>query len=161
MTYTREDVIIWPDDPRLKDAIGKECFFSDFLMDIVDYANNGGEASHLVKINLDDEDLSFFISDDELSLDYHFIIIKKEPQKHYVPFDFSKKEDRDAVRGKWIRYLGSTDEDLVEEMIYRISYYYGRTSINENLCDDKELFERFVFADGPNDGKPVGKEVEE
>ena len=38
--YTYEDIIMDPEDPRLEGAIGKECFFSDYLKRLLNSAKN-------------------------------------------------------------------------------------------------------------------------
>ena len=80
-----------------------------------------------------------------------------EKKKKLVPYDLSKKEDRDALRGKWV-----VDSDGVEYLIN--AFYPTREVCNgiyltmrTNCGDGITLFDIFTFLDG----SPVGKEVEE
>lgn len=81
----------------------------------------------------------------------------KEKVKKLVPYDLSKKEDRDALRGKWVRY-----QDGEEYLIY--GFYSVTDPKNPEqriwrtcLGDADYLLDYYIFLDG----SPVGKEVEE
>ena len=82
----------------------------------------------------------------------------KKKAKKLVPFDLSKKEDRDALRGKWI-----TSEDFAEEyLIHNFSRTFAGTNPikyvwSSNCGNGEALFKNYTFLDG----SPVGKEVEE
>lgn len=82
----------------------------------------------------------------------------KKKTKKLVPFDLSKKEDRDALRGKWI-----TSEDFAEEyLIHNFSRTFAGINpikyVWSTSCGNGEaLFKYYTFLDG----SPVGKEVEE
>ena len=81
----------------------------------------------------------------------------KEKKKKLVSFDLSKKEDRDALRGKWV-----VDRDGVG---YLINAFYPTQEVcngvyltmRTNCGNEIILFENYTFLDG----SPVGKEVEE
>ena len=81
----------------------------------------------------------------------YFCLEKVEPE--YVPFDLGKPEDRDALRGKWVKSKDPdyfyeyqiTKFDQADHEIF-INFEDGRTSGDELLKD-------FVFLDG----SPVGK----
>ena len=79
-----------------------------------------------------------------------------KPQKKLVPFDFSLKEDRDAVRGKWI--TDGSIEILIIGFAKHGDEWYAESITTKYILHAKTLFKYFVFADT---GKPVGKEVEE
>lgn len=81
----------------------------------------------------------------------------KEKVKKLVPYDLSKKEDRDALRGEWV-----VDSDGGEHLINAFYptqevcngvYLTMRTNCGNGII----LFENYIFLDG----SPVGKEVEE
>lgn len=81
----------------------------------------------------------------------------KEKVKKLVPYDLSKKEDRDALRGKWV-----VDSDGGEHFINE--FYPTREICNgvylamrTNCGNGIILFENYTFLDG----SPVGKEVKE
>ena len=148
MKYTYKDIIIDPRDPRLEGAIGKEVYCDDTPFDVLKGANRNKGAGSLSKIDTEQVDaypFSVDIGDDEIV--YCCIIIKKEPKVKYVPFDLSKKEDRDFLRGKWIRHKMTGDE-------YQITVLSNNLAIS---CTGNELLKYYTFLDGT----PVGKKVEE
>ena len=149
MKYTYEDIIINPEDERLKGAIGKEVYYDDKPILAVQYANQNVKTGTLIRLNKKGEQYPFCVQrrEAEDKFNYVCIIIKKEPKVKYVPFDLSKKEDRDFLRGKWIRYKMTGDE-------------YQITSLSSNLAigiTGEELLKYYTFLDGT----PVGKRVEE
>ena len=95
-------------------------------------------------------------SPDEWDIDKASVKVEEtergEPKK-IVPFDFSLKEDRDALIGR--RIYSETDmQDMIVTSFVGLTdgiwQFAGRTS--------DRLFHDFVFADT---GLPVGKEVKE
>ena len=86
---------------------------------------------------------------------------KDEPEeKNIVPFDLSLKEDRDAVIGKRIC---SKDCDTIVCGCSKYSKDRWEFELSASICpvDARYVMRDFVFADGPNKGKPVGKEIKE
>lgn len=81
----------------------------------------------------------------------------KEKVKKLVPYDLSKKEDRDALRGKWV--VDSDGDEYIINAFYPTQevcngvYLTMRTNCGNEII----LFENYTFLDG----SPVGKEVEE
>lgn len=106
--YTYKDVIIDPEDPRVE--IGKEYYAATSIGGALKSANEGKRTliARLVAVNRDPT--RTIITSKPFSFSYlsgtggdtDFLIRKKEPEKKYVPFDLSKEEDRDYLRGKWI-----------------------------------------------------------
>lgn len=149
MKYTYADVIIDPHDPRLDGAIGKEVYYDDKPILAVQYANQNVKTGTLIRLNKKGEQYPFCVQRREVEdkFNYVCIIIKKEPEVKYVPLDLSKVEDRDFLRGKWIRHKVTGDE-------------YQITSLSKNLAigtTGKELLKYYTFIDC----SPVGKKVEE
>lgn len=103
--YTYADVIIDPKDPRVE--IGKEYFFGKNPGEAISNAN-ADDVAHLA--GLEDSDNArfnpFFIDD----YYYPCIIRKKEPEKKYVPFDLTKEEDRNFLKGRWIKTDGDEEK---------------------------------------------------
>ena len=98
--YSYKDVIIDPEDPRVE--IGAEYWFGMNPKDCIGKANSGKMTGRLAFMA--DEDKPFGCHTGSAhSLSFPCIIRKKEPEKKYVPFDLSKPEVRDSLRGKWIR----------------------------------------------------------
>lgn len=82
--YTKEDIIIFSDDERLKDAIGKECYFSNYPNYIITHINEDNcSLSKLKEIEIGYK-YPFFNTEGR---SYECIIIKKEEPKEYIPFE--------------------------------------------------------------------------
>ena len=152
MKYTYKDIIIDPRDPRLEGAIGKEVYCDDTPFDVLKGANRNKGAGSLSKIDTEQVDaypFSVDIGDDEIV--YCCIIIKKEPKVKYVPFDLSKEEDRDALRGKWYKNKYDKSESKITSFAIRDDEWLADGESGEGL------FKHYTFLDGT----PVGKRVEE
>ena len=80
-----------------------------------------------------------------------------EKKKKLVPFDLSKKEDRDALRGKWI--VDSEGGEHLMDRFYPAPVFNNPKQIIWHTClgGADYLFNHCTFLDG----SPVGKEVEE
>ena len=142
--YTYKDVIIDPEDPRVE--IGKDYFFGDSPAEVLKWANSNHETHRLRMILKENYPFSFE------GLRFPCIIRKKEPEKKYVPFDLSKEEDRNCLKGKWIKRTDTGDEDLI------ISFSEDSTFIApDQYWDAEKLLALYVF----EDGSPCGKEMEE
>lgn len=116
--YTYKDVIIDPDDPRVE--IGKEYYWGESPRKTIDRANNKGGALPLFLVDRDEEyTFPFYFCQGSLEGGSHFLILKKEPEKKYVPFDFDKPEDRRELMGKTIinNYGLDGDGEFREVMI--------------------------------------------
>lgn len=153
MKYTKDDVIIWTDDPRLKDSIGKECWVASTAKTVLDLANLDYETDTFKGVS----DGGFRV---DIPYTFPCIILKKESDKKIVPFDLSLKEDRDAVIGKRIC---SKDCDTIVCGCSKYSEDIWEFELSASICpvDARYVMRDFVFADGPNKGKPVGKEIKE
>ena len=85
--YTRKDIIMDPNDPRLEGAIGKKVYSSSDINLVLNRANNDEYEMTLTQV----EDVGsepFTVTDmDGDEIDADFIIIKKEPELEYVPFE--------------------------------------------------------------------------
>ena len=80
--YTYEDIIMDPEDPRLENAIGKECYLSDYPREALKHAINHTIKYRLKSINK--EEICPFI-DEEDDDNWACIIIKKEePKPEYI-----------------------------------------------------------------------------
>ena len=82
--YTYNDIIMDPNDPRLENAIGKECYFSNYPREALKHAINNTIKYRLKSINK--EEICPFI-DEEDEDNWACIIIKKEePKPEFMPF---------------------------------------------------------------------------
>lgn len=146
--YTYKDVIIDPEDPRVE--IGKEYFFGDCPSSLLfGVQMESVEAVALEKV---DSCIASEYPFDDGAAKYQCIIRKKELEKRYVPFDLSKKEDRNCLKGKWLKRTDTGDEDLI------ISFSEDSTFIApDQYWDADKLLALYVF----EDGTPCGRLVEE
>ena len=149
--YTYQDVIIDPNDPRVE--IGAEYYFSDFPADCLGLANSEETDPFafgtLKKI---DKDL---VSPFSLKGGKFFccMIRKKATKGKYIPFDLSKSEVRDKLRGRWIRHKFQRHELC-------INAFFGDAVKSDMFTamvfDAKLLFREWEFFDG----SPCGELVE-
>ena len=165
--YTYEDIIMDPEDPRLEDAIGKECWLSDYPKEVLDYARNNLKEFRLKSIEKEE---NFPFVDNNHEDNWALIIIKKEePKPKYVPFE-SKEEFIDAFHyhdnskysetddillnyGMWLKHRESDDLFMVVE-IWDDGVVIGSNQFTTSWND---LSNDYTFLDG----SPCRKEVEE
>lgn len=84
--YTWDDIIINPKDSRLKGAKGKECYFSDYPIALLKKANNGlSDDIHILKYICEKDKIPFI--DDKYMKSWTCLILKKEEEHEYVPFE--------------------------------------------------------------------------
>lgn len=161
MLYTEKDVIIWSDDARLKDAIGKECWSSLYPMQSLRYANGNEETGILKSVGVDengDDATPFLVEyDDGLEIYWTCIVVKKSPELEYSPLDLSLEEDRKFIIGRWLE-----GNDEVKSLSIPTDFYSPDNSevlvrLNSVPYTSKELLDKFVFHDGPEMGRPVGR----
>lgn len=165
--YTYEDIIMDPEDPRLEDAIGKECWLSDYPKGVLDYARNNLKEFRLKSIEKED---NFPFVDNKHEDNWALIIIKKEEPKKYAPFEtldefiesYKKAEERIAYSntrdyiascGMWLRFNNDDVLCAVTE-IWTDGVFIGHDHMKIKW---EELFNFYNFLDGT----PCGKEVEE
>lgn len=164
--YTYKDIIIDPEDPRLENAIGKECYLSDYPREALKHAINHTIKYYLKSINK--EEICPFI-DEENEDNWACIIIKKEePKPKHVQFqdgrEFfnsyisveSRLEKEDyflSNHGIWLMDCENGDYFMVTE-IWGDGVVLGS---NQTTTHWDDLLEEFIFLDG----SPCGKLAEE
>lgn len=83
--YTREDIIVWEDDSRAQEAIGKECYFSNYAALVLNNSNNDKGCRELL-IKIDEGIEKPFVSN--TGEHWTYMIVKKEDSKpELVPFE--------------------------------------------------------------------------
>lgn len=154
--YTYADIIIDPNDKRLEGAIGKKVYASDNPHTLFYKANNDDNfSSNDILKSIDKEESCYpFKIETGICLSscpFTCIIIKKEPEVKYLPFDLSKKEDREALRDKWIKSKRTECE-------FKITSFDrdGKGIWTYLLHSAEYLLEKYTFLDGT----PVGKRIE-
>ena len=151
--YTYKDVIIDPNDPRVEVGKGKEYYFGCLPRDVLEEANtNSSLIGELKEIRKENNFPFVFMG---FSDGRSCIIRKKEPEKKYVPFDLSKEEDREKLRGAWVRHKNSGREYAITGLYLDETPPY--VEVNDNGYEPEYLLEEYEFIDGT----PCGKLVEE
>lgn len=152
--YTLKDVIVDPNDPRVK--IGKEYYFAINPQKCVEIANTGDKKliGVLREIKFGDY-LPFRLYANNFNF-WTCIIRNKEPKLKYVPFDFSKKSVRDKLRNKWIKCKNGNNEFN----IFGFSYDEARRIWLANSFTAENLLEGYEFIDGTPFGEAVIEEEE-
>ena len=177
--YTFADIIMDPEDPRLEDAIGKECWLSDYPKEVLDYARNNLKEFRLKSIEKEE---NFPFVDNNHEDNWALIIIKKEEPKKYVPFEtldefiesykkveerinYSKAEDYIASCGMWLKDKDRDVYCLVTE-IWNYGVVVGDSRLNTTKDGDgyftinevtkwKQLLREYTFMDDSSCGKEV------
>lgn len=180
--YTRKDIIMDPNDPRLEGAIGKKVYCSSDINLILQRANDNEYEKTLTQVE-DVDSEPFTVTDthgDEFDMD--FIIIKKEPELEYIPFEsadefinvydstnFSVKNG--TVENKLLYYGGiwlkdkETDAWFMVTEIWDEGVVIGDSKIKtvkegddkyftmNDVTDWRELLRNYIFLDGTSCGK--------
>ena len=145
--YDYRDVIIDPADPRVE--IGAQYYRSNYPNKVLMYANNGdAEFGILEGINNERLEMPFIIKEkrDPCSIaPWICLIRKKEPETSYIPFDLSKPEVRDSLRGKWIKSMNGNHEMAIDGFVLDSSE--GEWLVR-GVFTGADLLEGYVFLDG-------------
>lgn len=147
--YTYDDVIIDPDDPRVE--IGAEYYFGENAGSVISQAKEDSDYHKGTLTAVNNSNFPFL--DDEDSR-YPCIIRKKESKKKYVPFDISKEEDRNFLKGRWIKTDG--DEEKITGF-ERDDDGVWHIKISADYLLSEDMLNLWTF----EDGTPCGKLVEE
>ena len=178
--YTRKDIIMDPNDPRLEGAIGKKVYFSSDINLILHRANNDEHEMTLTQVE-DVDSEPFTVTDiHEHDFDADFIILKnEEPKSHYEPFAsieefmtayFKSVANSECIEktisstGIWLKH---NDALLLVVEIWDRGVVVGNgkmetmnigedTYLTTNFITDwHELYDKYTFLNG----SPCGKEV--
>lgn len=150
--YTYADIIIDPHDERVK--VGEKYFFYNNPTLAIESANGSDvESFELIKVT---SGTCPFVYDFKEDMEGASCCIikdkeekKKESQAKYTPFDLSKKEVRDYLRGKWIKNRTSDVECFISILSLVDGDWYAEGYTSE------ELLENFTFLNGT----PVGNKI--
>ena len=174
--YTRKDIIMDPNDPRLEGAIGKKVHCSSDICMLLKYANEHKYEMILTRIMEEANVKPFVVTDmDGDEFDADFIIIKKEEEPEYIPFEsveefldeyFLNKEKYTTgillkLEGVWLREKETGALCMATE-IWDEGLVIGDTKLTiigtdvfNDMMEWDELFSKYSFLDG----SPCGKEV--
>lgn len=167
--YTKKDIIIFADDPRVQEAIGKECYFSDVADFLLEYANDDEFCNRLLTIKKNTK--RPFVS--KFGTQWTFMIVKKEdPKPEYTSFEsleefidtyetqsknLPKLETTINSHGMWLKKIRSLYSDF-EDPFPLISitglYKDGINLENKGYTTSwEELFRCYQFLNGTPCGK--------
>ena len=163
--YAFADIItgkdILTDQVEDKDIIGAKGYFASDLKTIVDSFDDNTFPDSLLEGTVETVSYVGRFKRKEDGIYFDYFIRKKEPEKKYVPFDLSKEEDRDALRGKWVRDSRWGHEWMVEGFFIDEATgagYKAKLSRKKAGFNGEQLLERYVFLNGSPVGKPANKE---
>lgn len=155
--YTYADVIIDPNDERV--MIGEKYYMGCTPNEVLESANEANYffINTLIKI----DNVKFWYPFEGVDQRLYCCLIKaKEPQDEYVPYDLSKKEVRDKLRGKWIVEKEEKREFCINNFDYR-ERNDNQWSVQDCFTGDYitpfGLLTCYTFLDG----SPCGQKVEE
>lgn len=132
----------------------KGWFFDDIIsVDLQKLTADDSKKGILGAIYMDGND-GFFEKTNELHK-YFYFLPDKNAEPEYIPFDLSKAEDRDAIRGKWVK--SKAPGYFYEYQITKFDKAGDKVFINfeDGHTSGTELLEDFVFLDGSPAGKPA------
>ena len=161
--YSYNDIIMDPDDPRLEGTIGKECYFSDCPTKLLESARYNSALYLDCLTNISKEKACPF--SDKNGSGWALIIIKKEEEPEYVPFEdgdeflecyLSKannpsKHKLESVGGIWLRNKNDDSMYMVIE-IWNDGVVLGSDQI---ATPWKYILDEYTFLDGTTCGKEV------
>ena len=161
--YTYADIIMDPNDPRLEDAIGKECWLSDYPKKLLNSAiyNLPEYLDYLTDIRK--EGVCTFV--DKKGTKWASIIIKKEESKpEYIPFQDGREffnsylsvESRLEKEDYFLSNHGIWLKDKTSKAYYMVTKIWDIGDDSDEISW-KELLEYYTFLDG----SPCGKEVKD
>lgn len=131
--------------------VGSEGFFAQSLAEL--YHKVCGGKTDYGKLKKIDKTEASFVRDGDIYREcnyLYFYLVKEPKEKQYRPFTW---EDREYLRGKWIRRKDSSDE---EESIGEF-YMSSSDTFKINLKSARELLDSWEFLDG----LPCGVEITE
>ena len=181
--YKYNDIIMDPNDPRLENAIGKECYLSDYPREALKHAINHTIKYRLKSINK--EEICPFVDDEDEDNWACIIINKEEPKPKYVHFEnaeefldaYYRNETNKldgiyrylATRGIWVKGKGTYNSYYMVTELWDDGVIIGDSKINttqvssdryftaNDTTDWHELYDKYTFLDGT----PCGKLSEE
>ena len=181
--YKYNDIIMDPNDPRLENAIGKECYFSDYPTKLLESARYNSVLYLDCLTNISKEKACPFV--DKNGSGWAVIILKKEePTPKYVPFKskeefieayhyhdnakYSETEDILLNYGMWLWSNEDGSYKLVTEIWnagvvigddkMRITNEEGHIDVFNDTTSWVKLFSEYRFLDGSHCGKEVKDE---
>ena len=181
--YTRKDIIMDPNDPRLEGAIGKKVYSSSDINLLLNRANDNEYEMTLTQVEDVDSEPFTVMNTDGTEYDADFIIIKKEkPKPECVPFESMEEFVR-----RYREVMEGVEADSFEDNLFQCGMWLRDADVDTNKPDvnadtDKPTYrlvyemrdkgvripdygfldwENLLYSTGLTflDGSPCGKEV--
>ena len=166
--YTRKDIIMDPNDPRLEGAIGKKVYSSSDVNLVLNRANNDEYEMTLTQVEDVDSEPFTVMNTDGIEYDADFVILKKEEPKKYVPFEDREefiehylfrvtnlfKHHLESIGGIWLKDKDVDGASYIVTEIWRDGVVLGS---DQSATKWDDLLYGYTFLDG----SPCGKEVED
>lgn len=103
-------------------------------------------------LGIDENGISVFVPKQNSYIVWPYFGLKKITALNYEPFDFTKEEDRDFLRGKWVKCI--EPNVFYEFQITRfVKEFYGVVVKDDINYTNEDLFYNFTFLDGTTIGK--------
>lgn len=98
-------------------------------------------------LGIDENGISIFISEQNSYVVWPYFGLKKITALNYESFDFTKEEDRDFLRGKWVKCIepGVFYEFQINRFVKEFCGIVVKDDINYT---SEDLFYNFTFLDG-------------
>ena len=90
--YTWDDIIINPNSEKAQSCIGKKCYYADNPTACIDFANSNDEDMVRILQCIQSENTNFpFCFGTSIEYNHACIILKKEEELEYVPFESAEE----------------------------------------------------------------------
>lgn len=156
--YAFADIItgkdILTDQVKDADIIGVKGYFTDNIQVIVDAFDSKSFPDPLLEGILETVSYAGRFKRKADGKYYSYFIREKESDKRYVPFDLSLEEDRNFLKGRWIKTDG--DEEKITGF-ERDDDGVWHIKISADYLSSEDMLNLWKF----DDGLPCGKLVEE
>ena len=158
--YTYEDIVTAKDlltgKVKAEDIINKVGWFMDELpFDLsLNLLERACPRKKLFAVDPSEPQPFFFMEDGKKSFTY--FLPEKESAPEWMPLDLSKPEDRELLRGKWIRSKVNDHESVATAFKYQ-EYEWKAHLPQMGLKSGRTLLDDYTFLDG----SPIGRKVEE
>lgn len=141
--YTWDDIIINPNSEKAQSCIGKKCYYADNPTACIDFANSNDEDMVRILQCIQSENTNFpFCFGTSIEYNHACIILKKEEEPEYIPFDNIKEFVKASLIHNKDHYLSGTGI-WVEE-----SYDANREEIYISMVSSFFTYDNTIFIDG-------------
>ena len=132
--YKYNDIIMDPNDPRLENAIGKECYFSDYPTKLLESARYNSALYLDCLTNISKEKACPFV--DKNGSGWAVIILKKEePTPKYVPF-----KSKEGFLERYMEVKDELESDSFEGSLLQCGIWIKVEGVSDGYCMVTEIW---------------------